>query len=45
MCEKISTCIWKVALEMCGETKGSGGDAKYSWWWNKKVQRAIKKKK
>ena len=35
----------KVASEVCGVTKGSGGKAKDTWWWNEKVQRAIKEKK
>ena len=30
---------------MCEVTKGSGGEAKDTWWWNEEVQRAIKKKK
>ena len=29
--------IRKVASEMCGVTKGSGGEAKDTWWWNKEV--------
>jgi hypothetical protein len=32
MWEKMTTCIWKVALEVCGVTKGSGGKAKDTWW-------------
>ena len=43
--EKMTICIWKVALEVCGVTKGSGGKAKDTWWQNEKVQRAIKEKK
>ena len=34
-----------MASEVCGVTKGSGGQAKDTWWWNKEVQRAIKEKK
>ena len=30
---------------MCGITKGSIGEVKDTWWWNEKVQRAIKEKK
>jgi hypothetical protein len=30
--EKMTICIWKVALEVCGVTKGSGGKAKDTWW-------------
>ena len=37
--------IRKVASEVCGVTKGSGGKAKDTWWWNEEVQRAIKEKK
>ena len=37
--------IRKVASEVCGVTKGSGGEAKDTWWWNEEVQRAIKEKK
>ena len=28
-----------------GVTKGSGGEAKDTWWWNEEVQRDIKEKK
>ena len=45
MWEKIATNIRKVASEVCGVTKGSGGEAKDTWWWNEEVQRAIKEKK
>ena len=45
MWEKMATNIRKVASEVCGVTKGSGGEAKDTWWWNEKVQRAIKEKK
>ena len=45
MWEKIATNIRKVASEVCGITKGSGGEAKNTWWWNEEVQRAIKEKK
>ena len=45
MWEKMATNIRKVASEVCGVTKGSGGEAKDTWWWNEEVQRAIKEKK
>jgi len=45
MWEKMATNIQKVASEVCGVTKGSGGEAKNTWWWNEEVQRAIKEKK
>ncbi|XP_066321199.1 uncharacterized protein [Miscanthus floridulus] len=45
MWEKMATNIRKVTSEVCGVTKRSGGEAKDTWWWNVKVQRAIKKKK
>ena len=45
MWEKMATNIRKVTSEVCGVTKGSGGEAKDTWWWNEKVQRAIKEKK
>ena len=41
----MATNVRKVALEVCGLTKGSGGEAKDPWWWNEEVQRAIKEKK
>ena len=34
-----------MASEACGVTKGSGGETKDTWWWNKEVQRTIKEKK
>jgi hypothetical protein len=42
---KMSTCIRKVALEEFGVTKGGKRETTEIWWWNKKVQNAIKKKK
>ena len=41
MWEKMATNIQKVASEMCGVTKGSGGEAKDTWWWNEEVQRSV----
>jgi hypothetical protein len=41
MWEKMATCIQKLALEVCGVTKGSRGEAIDNWWWNEEVQRAI----
>jgi hypothetical protein len=37
----MATYIWKA----CGATEGSKCDAKDTWWWNEKVQKAIKEKK
>jgi len=34
MWEKMATNIRKVASEVCEVTKGSGGEAKDTWWWN-----------
>jgi hypothetical protein len=42
---KMSTCIRKVALEKFGMTKGGKHETKETWWWNEKVQSAIKEKK
>jgi hypothetical protein len=39
MWEKMVTFIWKVALNVCGATKGSEGEAKGTWWWNDEVQK------
>jgi hypothetical protein len=41
----MSTCIRKVTSKEFGVTKGGKREAKETWWWNKKVQKAIKKKK
>ena len=41
----MATNIRKVALEVCGVTKGSGREDKDTWWWNEEVQRAIKEMK
>jgi hypothetical protein len=30
---KMANCFRKVASEVCGVTKGSGGEAKDTWWW------------
>ena len=45
MWEKMATNIRKVASEVCEVTKESGREAKDTWCWNEKVQRAIKEKK
>jgi hypothetical protein len=42
---KMSTCIRKVASEEFGMTKGGKRETKETWWWNEKVQNAIKEKK
>jgi hypothetical protein len=42
---KMSTCIRKVASEEFGVTKGGKRETKETWWWNEKVQNAIKEKK
>jgi hypothetical protein len=41
----MATCIRKVASEEFGVTKGGKHEAKQTWWWNEKVQKAIKEKK
>jgi hypothetical protein len=42
---KMSTCIRKVASEEFGVSKGDKRETKETWWWNEKVQNAIKEKK
>jgi hypothetical protein len=42
---KMSTCIRKVASEEFRVTKGGKCETKETWWWNEKVQNAIKEKK
>uniref|UniRef100_A0A0A9F6U4 Uncharacterized protein n=1 Tax=Arundo donax TaxID=35708 RepID=A0A0A9F6U4_ARUDO len=42
---KMATCIWKVASEEFGVTRGSINETKDTWWWNEDVQKAIKEKK
>jgi hypothetical protein len=42
---KIATCIRKVALKEFRVTKGGKCETKETWWWNEKVQKAIKEKK
>jgi hypothetical protein len=42
---KMSTCIRKVVSEEFGVTKGGKRETKETWWWNEKVQNAIKEKK
>jgi hypothetical protein len=41
----IATCIRKVASEEFGVTKRGKREVKETWWWNEKVQEAIKEKK
>jgi hypothetical protein len=42
---KMFTCIRKVASEEFGVTKRGKRETKETWWWNEKVQNAIKEKK
>jgi hypothetical protein len=42
---RMTTCIRKVASEEFRVTKGGKREAKEIWWWNEKVQKAIKEKK
>jgi hypothetical protein len=42
---KMFTCIRKVALQEFGVTKGGKRETKETWWWNEKLQNAIKEKK
>jgi hypothetical protein len=42
---RIATCIRKVASEEFRVTKGGKREVKETWWWNEKVQKAIKEKK
>jgi hypothetical protein len=42
---KMATCIRKVASEEFKVTKGGKRETKETWWWNEKVQKAIKEKK
>jgi hypothetical protein len=42
---KMSTCIRKVASEEFRVTNGGKRETKETWWWNEKVQNAIKEKK
>ncbi|GJM95260.1 hypothetical protein PR202_ga11972 [Eleusine coracana subsp. coracana] len=41
----MATCVRKVASEVFGVSRGGKQEAKDTWWWNDKVQRAIKEKK
>jgi hypothetical protein len=41
---KMSTCIRKVVSEEFRVTKGGKCETKETWWWNEKVQNAIKEK-
>jgi hypothetical protein len=42
---KMSTCIRKVDSEEFGVIKGGKRETKETWWWNEKVQNAVKEKK
>jgi hypothetical protein len=41
----MTTCIRKVILKEFEVTKGDKRETKQTWWWNEKVQNAIKEKK
>jgi hypothetical protein len=41
----MTTCIRKVILKEFEVTKGDKREIKQTWWWNEKVQNAIKEKK
>jgi hypothetical protein len=42
---KMSNCIRKVASKEFRVTKGGKYETKETWWWNEKVQNALKEKK
>jgi hypothetical protein len=42
---KMITCIRKVALEEFRVGKEGKCETKEIWWWNEKMQKAIKEKK
>jgi hypothetical protein len=42
---KMVTCIRNVASEEFEVSKGGKRGTKETWWWNEKVQKAIKEKK
>jgi hypothetical protein len=42
---EMATCFRKVASKEFRVTKGGKREAKKTWWWNEKMQNAIKKKK
>jgi hypothetical protein len=42
---RMTTCIRKVASKEFGVIKWGKREAKETWWWNEKVQNAIKEKK
>jgi hypothetical protein len=42
---KMATCVRKVASKVFGVSRGGKQEVKETWWWNNKVQRAIKEKK
>jgi hypothetical protein len=42
---RMTTVIRKVASKEFRVTKGGKCEAKETWWWNEKVQKAIKEKK
>jgi hypothetical protein len=42
---KMTTCIRKAASKELGVTKEDKREAKETWWWNEKAQKAIKEKK
>ena len=39
---KMATCVQKVASEVFGVSRGGKHEVKDTWWWNDKVQKAIK---
>ena len=39
---KMATCVRKVASEVFGVSRGGKHEVKDTWWWNDKVQKAIK---
>jgi hypothetical protein len=41
---KMAMCVWKVAAEVFGVSRGCKKEAKDTWWWNEEVQKAIKEK-
>jgi hypothetical protein len=42
---KMATCVWKMAAEVFGVSRGGKQEAKDTWWWSEEVEKAIKEKK
>jgi len=44
MWKEMADCIWRLAKEALGVSKGGSGKMRGAWWWDEKVKEKVKAK-